>query len=89
MIIDQLLTIDSYVYLCYFKVSLHTYILSLCVLDSVAIVDQLGQYDCSRFYQKCRNMILVGVHGSHHQQKFKTAVVLKCCFKKPVFSLSF
>lgn len=46
MIIDQLLTIDNYVYLCYFKVSLHTYILSSCVLDSVAIVDQLGQYDC-------------------------------------------
>lgn len=45
MIIDQLLTIDNYVYSCYFKVSLHTYILSLCVLDSVAIADRLGQYD--------------------------------------------
>lgn len=44
MIIDQLLTIGNYIY----AILRFTYTPTfyLCVLDSVAIVNQLGQCDC-------------------------------------------
>lgn len=58
-------------------------------MDPVAVVDQLGQYVChlvstenvERRYSQLSTTIII--NGS------ATAVVLKCCFRKPIFFSTF